>query len=93
MRETLLAALTSGAEPSPALFKETFTGLEKALTTVAATAGSDSKVVGALGQFSAEAARAAAAADPGAAADNPDFLKAGQDLSAACKKVGVNATF
>ncbi len=93
MKEALVSALRSGAEPSPALFEKTFTDLEKELTTVAATGAGDSKVVAALGQFSAEAAKAAAAADPGAAADSPAFAKAGANLSAACKKVGVHATF
>lgn len=92
MKAAFVAALQSGEEPTPATFKKILNDLDEKLTTVAA-AGGDTKVVAALKQISAEAAKAAKAADPAAAADNPAFAKAGKDLSAACKAVGVNATF
>ncbi|GIJ81207.1 hypothetical protein Xph01_56390 [Micromonospora phaseoli] len=93
MRDALVEAIQAGDEPSPALFKEVFAGLEEKLVTLAATGTGDSKVVAALGKFSTEAGRAAAAADPATAADNPAFEKAGADLTAACKKAGVSVTF
>ena len=92
MRAALVTAVQSGKQPTPAVFKEILTGLEQKITAVASTGG-DGKVTTALKQFSAEAAKAAAAADPATAADNPAFEKAGTDLSAACKAVGVNVTF
>ncbi|WP_431727565.1 hypothetical protein [Verrucosispora sp. TAA-831] len=93
MRAELVKAMQSGGEPTPAVFKKILGGLEKEMTTLAATGGGDSKVAAALGKFSTEAGRAAAAADPATAADNPTFTKAGEDLTAACKKAGVEAVF
>ncbi|MFF0721877.1 hypothetical protein [Micromonospora sp. NPDC003816] len=93
MRAELVKALQSGGEPTPAVFKEILGGLEKEMTKLAASGGGDSKVAAAMGKFSTEAGRAAAAADPAAAADNPGFAKAGENLTAACKKAGVEVVF
>ncbi|WP_307871740.1 hypothetical protein [Micromonospora sp. U21] len=91
-RALLLKAVQSGKAPTPAEFKEILTDLEQKFTTAAA-AGGDGKVAPIMKQFAAEAAKAAAAADPATAADSPAFVKVGADLSAACKAVGVTATF
>jgi hypothetical protein len=91
-RALLLKAVQSGKEPTPAEFKEILAGLEQKFSAAAADGG-DSKVAGIMKQFAAEAAKAATAADPATAADNPTFVKVGADLSAACKAVGVTATF
>ncbi|MER7456416.1 hypothetical protein [Micromonospora sp. NPDC126480] len=93
MKAALVDALSSGQEPSPALFREILTGLENEVKAVAATGDAGSSVTAALTSFGAEAGKAAAAADPGTAADNPAFGKAGARLTAACRKAGVNATF
>ncbi len=92
MKAALVAALKAGKDPSPALFRKILTELTEKVTTVAAT-GVDGKVVTAMNQFGVEAAKAAAAADPAEAADNPAFEKAGKDLAAACKAAGVTVTF
>ncbi|MEU7590555.1 hypothetical protein AB0A95_30230 [Micromonospora sp. NPDC049230] len=83
--------IVTAGEPTAADFRKILTELGTKATALAA-AGGDSKVATALKPFGAEAAKAAAAADPGSAADNPAFLKAGKDLSAACKAVGVSVT-
>ncbi|MFF5217521.1 hypothetical protein [Micromonospora sp. NPDC000442] len=93
MKEDLVAAVSSGSEPSPALFQKILSGLQNEVTRVAATGAADSKVVAALEQFGAEAGKAANATDPAAAADNPAFEKAGASLTKACKAAGVNVTF
>ncbi|WDZ84859.1 hypothetical protein [Micromonospora cathayae] len=92
MRAELVKAMTAGGEPTAATFREILTGLEKKVTDVAATGG-DGAVAAALKQFGAEAAKAAAATDPAAAADNPAFEKAGADITAACKAAGVDVNF
>ncbi|MEO3781303.1 hypothetical protein ABGB16_31825 [Micromonospora sp. B11E3] len=91
MKAKLVAAVQSG-DSSPATFRKVLTGLSEKVTEVA-SAGGDGKVTTAMKQFAAEAAKAAGAADPATAADNPALTKAGADLSAACKAVGVSATF
>ncbi|MCZ7418254.1 MULTISPECIES: hypothetical protein [unclassified Micromonospora] len=93
MREDLIAAVSSGSEPSPALFQKILSGLQNEMTRVAATGATDSKVVAALEEFGAEAGDAANATDPATAADNPAFEKAGASLSKACKSAGVTVTF
>ncbi|SIM66257.1 hypothetical protein [Micromonospora cremea] len=62
------------------------------MTEVASTGG-DSKVPAALREFGVLASKAAAEPDPAAAADNPAFEKAGADITAACKAVGVSVNF
>ncbi|WP_410809455.1 hypothetical protein [Micromonospora sp. 067-2] len=84
-----LVKIAMAGEPSAADFKKALTELEQKVSALA-SAGGDSKVAGALRPFGAEAAKAAAAADPGSAADNPAFLKAGKDVTAACKAAGVS---
>ncbi|NBE80219.1 hypothetical protein [Micromonospora rubida] len=91
MKAQFVAAMQSG-DPSPAAFKKILTDLDEKLTTLASTGG-DSKVAAALKQFGVEASKAAAAADPADAADNPAFEKAGADITAACKAAGVNVNF
>ncbi|MFI0796916.1 hypothetical protein ACH4OY_30155 [Micromonospora rubida] len=91
MKSQFVAAMQSG-EPSPAVFKKILTDLDEKLTTLAAT-GSEGKVATALKQFGVEASKAAAAADPADAADNPAFEKAGADITAACKAAGVSVNF
>ncbi|MET8121487.1 hypothetical protein [Micromonospora sp. NPDC005189] len=88
MKAELVKVATAG-ETSAADFKKILTELEQKVTTVA-TAGGDSKMAAALRQFGAEASKAAAAADPATAADNPAFEKAGKDITAACKAAGVS---
>ncbi|WP_433392464.1 hypothetical protein [Micromonospora sp. KLBMP9576] len=92
MKGAFLTAMQSGKEPEPAVFQEIMKGLEQKMVT-AAKAGGDGKVAGLMRDFATEAAKVAAAADPGTAAASPAFEKVGKDLSAACKAVGVNATF
>ncbi|MGW0507439.1 hypothetical protein [Micromonospora sp. NPDC003241] len=92
MRGAFVKAVQSG-DTSAATMKKILGGLEEKMTELASQGGGDSKVAAALGKFSTEAGRAAAAKDPAAAADNPTFEKAGVDLTAACKTAGVNVTF
>ncbi|MEU4530405.1 hypothetical protein AB0F49_19450 [Micromonospora ureilytica] len=87
MRAEMVKVVTTG-EASAADFKKILTGLEQKVTAVASTG--DGKLTDALRTFAAEAGKAAAAADPATAADNPAFEKAGKDASAACKAAGVN---
>lgn len=91
MKAALIAAMQSG-DPSPAVFKQILTDLDQKMTSLV-SAGSDSKVATAIKQFGAEASKAAAAADPATAADNPAFEKAGADITAACKTAGVSVNF
>ncbi|MEU5906908.1 hypothetical protein [Micromonospora sp. NPDC047527] len=88
MKAELVKVATAG-EPSAADFKKILLELEQKVTTVA-TAGGDSKLAAALRQFGAEASKAAAAADPAEAADNPAFEKAGKGITDACKAAGVS---
>ncbi|GAA2216648.1 hypothetical protein ACFY2R_05495 [Micromonospora olivasterospora] len=88
MKTKLVAAVQAGKESDPAMFKEILTGLEQKFTT-AVSSGGDSKVATAMKQFATEAGKAASAADPATAADNPAFEKAGADLTAARKTAGV----
>ncbi|MGK5445074.1 hypothetical protein ACSNN7_25050 [Micromonospora sp. URMC 105] len=92
MKAKLIAAVSSGQEPSPAVFKEILTELDGKVTTLAA-AGGDSKVATALKNFGMEASKAAASPDPAQAADNPALEKAGADITAACKASGVSVIF
>ncbi|MFD6682504.1 hypothetical protein [Micromonospora parva] len=87
MRAELVKVATTG-DASAADFKKILTELEQEVSAVAATG--DGKLADALRAFGAEAAKAAAAADPASAADNPAFEKAGKDISTACKAAGVN---
>ncbi|MFI7657409.1 hypothetical protein ACIBTW_00875 [Micromonospora parva] len=86
MRAELVKVATTG-DASAADFKKILTELEQKVSAVAATG--DGKLADALRAFGAEAAKAAAAADPATAADNPAFEKAGKDISTACKAHGV----
>ncbi|MEV1076139.1 hypothetical protein [Micromonospora parva] len=86
MRAELVKVATTG-DASAADFKKILTELEQKVSAVAATG--DGKLADALRAFGAEAAKAAAAADPATAADNPAFEKAGKDISTACKAQGV----
>ncbi|MDG9674329.1 hypothetical protein [Micromonospora sp. DH14] len=86
MRAELVKVATTG-DASAADFKKILTELEQ---KVSAAATGDGKLADALRAFGAEAAKAAAAADPATAADNPAFEKAGKDISTACKAAGVN---
>lgn len=92
MKAEFVAAVTSGQEASPAVFKQILTDLDKKVTTVA-SAGGDGKVATALKNFGVEASKAAASANPAEAADNPAFEKAGADITAACKAAGVSVVF
>ncbi|WP_030490981.1 hypothetical protein [Micromonospora chokoriensis] len=87
MRVELVKVATTG-EASAADYQKILSGLDKKVAEVAATG--DGKLAAALRKFGAEAAKAAAAADPATAADNPAFEKAGKEISTACKAVGVN---
>ncbi|WP_447140088.1 hypothetical protein [Micromonospora sp. LZ34] len=91
MKAALVAAMQAG-DPSPAVFKQILTDLDQKMTSLV-SAGHDSKVATAIKLFGAEASKAAAAADPATAADNPAFEKAGADITAACKTAGVNVNF
>jgi hypothetical protein len=93
MKASLIESLKSGAEPTPAVFKKILTEMNDELTSLAEAGGSDSKVTAALKTFGAETAKAAKAADPAAAADNPAYEKAGADVTAACKPTGINVNF
>ncbi|MEU8301480.1 hypothetical protein AB0C04_29855 [Micromonospora sp. NPDC048909] len=84
-------AMQSG-EPSPADFKKILTEMGEQMATFA-SAGGDSGVATAMSRFGAQASKAAAAADPVGAADNPAFEKAGADITAACRAAGVSVNF
>jgi hypothetical protein len=91
MKKELIAALQVSDSPSPAAYKKILAGLDKKMTTLAA--GGDGAVATAIKKMGTEASKAAAAADPVEAAANPTFEKAGTDLTAACKAVGVTVNF
>lgn len=74
------------------MFKEMLTEMNETMSALA-SAGSDGEVVTALKQVGAEASKAAAAADPAAAAENSAIDEAGATLTAACKTVGVDVNF
>ena len=90
--EDMKSSLLTGEEPAPAVFKKILTDLDKEVTSLA-EAGGDSEVSAALRKFGAEAAKAAKAADPAGAADNPAIETAGADITAACEPTGVNVNF
>lgn len=92
MKGDLIAALRSGGEPSPALFKKILTDMNGEMERLAALGG-DSEVATSLTKFGEQAAKAAKSADPAGAADNPAFEKAGADITDACKPTGVNVNF
>ena len=92
MKSSLITALQAGEEPSPAVFKKILTDLDKEVTSLA-EAGGDSEVGAALQKLGSEAAKAAKASDPAEAADNPEFEKAGTEITAACKSAGVDVNF
>ncbi|MEU4570822.1 hypothetical protein [Micromonospora sp. NPDC023956] len=92
MKASLVTALQADQAAAPAAFRKVLTDLEGKLTALAATGG-DTAVTTAIRAFTTEAAKAAKAADPATAADNPAFEKAGTDLTAACKKAGVEVNF
>ncbi|MEW2430745.1 hypothetical protein AB0877_22275 [Micromonospora sp. NPDC047644] len=85
MKAELVKVAMTG-EASAADYQKILNDLDKKIAAVAATG--DGKVATALRAFGAEAAKAAAAADPATAAENPAFEKAGKDISAACKAAG-----
>ncbi|MGC4868908.1 hypothetical protein ACLQ3B_26105 [Micromonospora sp. DT53] len=87
MRAEMVKVVTTG-DASAADFKKLLTGLEQKITAIASTG--DGKLADAVRTFGAEAAKAAAAADPGTAAENPAFEKAGKDVSTACKAHGIS---
>jgi hypothetical protein len=93
MKTAVVDAFKAGAQPSPDAFKKILDDLDQQLTTLAAGAEGDSKVAAALKKISAEAAEAAKAADPVEAAAKSSFEKAGTDLTAACKAVGIDVNF
>ncbi|MFE9190048.1 hypothetical protein ACFYL6_10595 [Micromonospora sp. NPDC007208] len=85
MKAELVKVAMTGQD-SPADYQKILSDLDKKIVAVASTG--DGKVATALRAFGAEAAKAAAAADPATAADNPAFEKAGKDISDACKAAG-----
>lgn len=92
MKADLATILQTGRAPTPAEAKKVLTDTQDKLTALAASGG-DGKVVAAIKQFATEAAKAASAADPLTAADNPGYLKAGESVNAACRPYGVEAGF
>jgi hypothetical protein len=92
MKDSFVAAIQAGEQPTPAVLKKILLDFSDTVTTAAAAAG-DSKVAAAVKQMAAQASKAAAAPNPIEAADNPVFVKAGSDLTAACKAAGVSVNF
>jgi hypothetical protein len=92
MKDSFVAAVQAGGEPTPAALKKILLNFSDTVTTAAAAAG-DSTVAAAVKKMAGEASKAAAAANPIEAADNPAFVKAGSDLTAACKAAGVSVNF
>lgn len=96
MKTAFVAAFQSagtGGVPAPAELKKILTDWDTKMTDLAAAGSQDSKVVAAIQKFGSEAAKAAKAADPATAADNPGFEKAGADITAACKAAGATVKF
>ncbi|MGC4807030.1 hypothetical protein [Micromonospora sp. DT233] len=90
--EFLSALQADGGDIKPATYKKILVDMKNEMDALAAEGG-DSKVATALKAFGAEAEKAATAADPGAAADNPAFEKAGKEITTACKAAGVTVNF
>lgn len=88
--EAAKAALAKQETPPAAEIKK---AMEEFSSTLNAAAGtSDSKVATAVKQVAAQGAKAAAAKDPFAAADQAEFTKAYTELTTACKAAGVKIT-
>ncbi|SCL41806.1 hypothetical protein GA0074692_6506 [Micromonospora pallida] len=92
MKASVVKVFQGDAAAAPAAFGKILTDLDQKMTALAASGG-DGAVTAGLKQFAAESAKAAKAADPVAAADNPTFEKVGTDLTAACKAAGVDVNF
>jgi hypothetical protein len=90
--EFISALQADGGDIKPATYKKILIDMKDEMVALAAEGG-DSKVATALKAFGAEAEKAASAADPGTAADNPAFEKAGKDITSACKAAGVTVNF
>ncbi|MEV6346236.1 hypothetical protein [Actinoplanes sp. NPDC051851] len=97
MKNDLLAAMKDAAakgesEPSVEDAKELLATFEATVAPLVASAG-DSAVGAALTALATETGKAAAAADPFTAAQDPAFEQAGTDFTAACKAAGVTVNF
>ncbi len=96
MKKDFIAAFQAaggGELPPAAELKKILTDMNDELSTLASSGAEDSKVVAALEKFGSEATKAAKSSDPATAADNPEFEKAGSDITAACKSAGVQVNF
>ncbi len=92
MKAELIKALQESKGEMPnAEMSKVLGGLADQLSTAAA--GSDSPVGTAIKDFAALATKAAKAADPVTAADDPALEKSGKDLTAACKAAGVKVNY
>lgn len=92
LKDDLIELSSSGDDPTPARFKVILEKLESKVAAAAALAG-EGTVGTAAKALGAEAGKAAQNADPAAVVSGPDFEKAGNDLTAACKTAGVNVLF
>ncbi|GAA2524183.1 hypothetical protein [Winogradskya humida] len=92
LKDDLVKMSNDSADPKPGTFTTILNGLSDKVTAEAFSAG-DSAVALAARQLAAEAANAAKDPDPVAAAGSAGFEKAGNDLTAACKTVGVTVYF
>lgn len=92
MKELVITAAQSGKTPTAAEFQKMLTDMQTTATSLASSGG-EGPVTTAMKQLVAEVSKAATAADPMTAADNPAYVKAGADLTAACKTAGVNINF
>ncbi|MDP9794107.1 hypothetical protein J2S43_002619 [Catenuloplanes nepalensis] len=86
----LTETLQAGKEFSNADVQAAWTAMA---TELAVAEGGDSAVAKAAQTLTAELKTAAAAPDPTVAEESPAYQKAGADLDAACKAVGVDINF
>jgi hypothetical protein len=91
MKTELLKAVKDDGTLDVAQAKKTLTGLADQLN--AAAVDNDGQVAAAMKDFAAQSAKAATAADPTTAVSGPAYEKAGSDLTAACKAVGVSVNY
>ncbi|WP_033344646.1 hypothetical protein [Catenuloplanes japonicus] len=91
LKDTMMAAFTSGQEISDKDLIDTLTGAISALEPLAANGTSD--VAKAAQGVAAEAKKAAAAPDPIEAASGASWEQAATGLDTACKAVGIDVNF
>lgn len=88
-QEAMMQAIMAADEPSDEALTEIFSDLATGMTEIAATGSADSEVTVAVQALSAEAEKMVADPNLMEGADNPAYESAGEAVTEACQKVGV----